>query len=99
MQGVLPAIAEMDDTTVRQVRIVVLHSPRDDDPRRVEWSLSLVDVRGMAVAREVLTLPDAPVPLTDVVAPYLALVGRRVSGAWVSDVGHDGLARHAAVLA
>ncbi|HEY0214926.1 MAG TPA: hypothetical protein VGC57_00870 [Cellulomonas sp.] len=63
------------------------------------WTLTLTDVQGVALAREHVTVPDCPTPLGDVVRLHLDLVGLRVEGDWVTDLGRDDLPRHAARVA
>ncbi|WP_263120736.1 hypothetical protein [Cellulomonas sp. RIT-PI-Y] len=95
----LPArISELGAHEVNRARIVVLHAPREAPQEQTAWSLSLVDIGGRVMARDHLTAPDCPHPLTDIVRPYLDLIGRAVDGEWISDLDADGEVRHRARL-
>ena len=99
--GDLPRINALDGATLARVRIVVMHSPQSvDSPSSGEsaalWAVTLTDIQGMALGREHVTVPDFPTPLDEIVRLHLDMVGLRVEGDWVTDLGHDDLPRHAA---
>jgi hypothetical protein len=103
--GDLPRINALDGVTLARARIVVMHSPQsvelppsDAGPaeRAALWAVTLTDIQGMALGREHVTVPDFPTPQDEIVRLHLDLVGLRVEGSWVTDLGHDDLPRHAA---
>ncbi|GIG36818.1 hypothetical protein [Cellulomonas pakistanensis] len=89
------AFDDLDEHAIRRARIVVLHDPLPTEDGTT-WLLSLVDLDGRVVAREIATARDGS--LGAVVRPYLDVVGRRVDGEWLSDEDAAGRARHRARL-
>jgi len=79
----LPTFDELDTPTALRACIVVLHAPAHDSYARTVWSVSLVDITGIPIARESV-LEDRPQPLTDLVQPRLQIIDRRVSGEWIT---------------
>jgi hypothetical protein len=102
----LPRIGSLDATAIQRARVVVMHSPQAVPASAVEeevtdgaafrWAVTLTDVQGVAIGREHVTVPDLPTPLGEIVRLHLDLIGLRVEGRWVTDLGHDDLPRHAA---
>jgi hypothetical protein len=90
-----PRFDDLDEPAVRRARIVVLHDPLPTEGG-MTWLLSLVDLEGRVVAREITTTRDGS--LAAVVQPFLDVVGRRLDGEWLSDVDAAGRARHRARL-
>ncbi len=91
-------ISQLATDQIPRARVAVLHAPQDADDGQTRWSLSIVDLSGVVVARETVLAPDCPHPLTEVVRPYLDLIGRRVSGEWISDHDAHGQVRHRALI-
>ncbi|WP_169165168.1 hypothetical protein [Cellulomonas taurus] len=91
-------ISQLATDQIRHARVVVLHAPQDVGDGQIRWSLSVVDLSGAVVARETVLAPDCPHPLTEVVRPYLDLIGRRVTGEWISDHDGQGQVRHRALI-
>jgi hypothetical protein len=89
-----PPIVQMDENTVRKACIVVLHNPRETPDGQTDWSLSLVDITGAAIARETVTEPATAQPLDDLAQPYLDLIGRTVRTEWISSPDDRGFPRH-----
>jgi hypothetical protein len=86
----------MHETTARTACIVVLHDPREAPSGETDWSLSLVDITGVALARETVTESATPQPLDDLAQPFLDLIGRVVRTEWMSSPDDHGFRRHLA---
>jgi hypothetical protein len=93
MEPSTPRIDDLDHLTARRARIVVLHDPRPADAG-MTWLLSLVDIEGRVLAREIVTTRNGS--LSAVVQPCLDVIGRRIDGQWLSDHDAAGFARHRA---
>lgn len=88
-------IDDLDGASADRAQIVVLHDPLPAEDG-MTWLLSLVDLEGLVLAREIVTTRDGS--LGAVVQPYLDVIGRRVGGEWLSDHDAAGRARHRARL-
>jgi hypothetical protein len=93
----VPQISDLTPAALPRARIVVLHGPRAVDGRTT-WLLSIVDLDGRVVARDIVAEHGVR-PLDHLVQPSLDLIGRRVDGEWVSDQDAAGQPRHRARLA
>lgn len=83
MPADLPTFDELDTSTAVRACIVVLHAPAHDSHGRTVWTVSLVDIAGIPIARESV-LEERPQPLTELVQPRLEIIDRRVSGEWMT---------------
>ena len=97
MERSVPLIGDLGPDARPHARIVVLHGPRPADGRTT-WLLSLVDLGGRVLARDIVA-EDGVRPLDHLVQPSLDAIGRRVDGEWVSDNDAAGQPRHRARLA
>lgn len=97
MDRTIPLIGDLGAAVRPHARIVVLHGPRPA-AGRTTWLLSLVDLGGRVLARDIVA-EDGVRPLDHLVQPSLDVIGRRVDGEWVTDHDAAGQPRHRARLA
>lgn len=77
----------------------MLHAPSDGGEGGIVWTLSLVDLAGVPVARELVVEPAVPLPLSELVQPHLDVIGCRVAGEWVTGDDTQGKPKHYARIA
>ncbi len=95
MPADLPTFDALDTSTAVRVCIVVLHAPVHDGRARTVWSVSLVDIAGIPIARESV-IEERPQPLTELVQPRLEIIDRRVRGEWITLDDSLGRPKHCA---
>ncbi|MEV7972121.1 hypothetical protein [Cellulomonas sp. NPDC089187] len=94
----VPRIARLSGPELARARQVAVHSPLPSGAGTLTWTITVMTVDKIPLAESLVTSPDFPIPLSEIVQPHLDVVGLVAAGSWEPQATPDGSPRFNAAV-